>query len=81
MKDQQSAMNDRFSNTGGAPLRAFEKWPSMTASSMGSYATERDMLHDSSDEAGLHYSRFCFNYNVFIKTLFPSGPQEYRQKK
>ncbi len=41
----------------------------------------RDMLHESSDNAGLHYTRFCFVYNVFLKTLFPTGPLEYRQKK
>jgi hypothetical protein len=41
----------------------------------------RDMLHDSTDEAGLHYTRFCFAYDVFLKVLRPTGPQDYRQKK
>jgi hypothetical protein len=41
----------------------------------------RDMLHESTDEAGLHYTRFCFVYESFLKVLLPSGPQEYRQKK
>jgi hypothetical protein len=40
----------------------------------------RDMLHESTDEAGSHYTRFCFVYDVFLKTLFPTGPREYRQK-
>jgi hypothetical protein len=40
----------------------------------------RDMLYKSTDKSGLHYTRFCFVYDVFLKALFPSGPQEYREK-
>lgn len=41
----------------------------------------RDMLHDSSDPSGLHYTRFCFVYDFFVKALLPTGPNDYRQKK
>jgi hypothetical protein len=41
----------------------------------------RDMLHESTAESGLHYTRFCFCYDVFMKALLPTGPQDYRQKK
>jgi hypothetical protein len=40
----------------------------------------RDILHEGTDKTGMHYSRWCFVYNPFFKTLIPTGPQEYRNK-
>lgn len=40
----------------------------------------RDMLHGLNSGEAIHYTRWCFAYDAFMKVLRPSGPSEYRSK-
>jgi hypothetical protein len=40
----------------------------------------RDTLRSADDKAGIHYTRWCFVYDVFLKIMVASGPQQYRAK-